>query len=115
GSAALQPAGDRAGRAHAAHRAPSPRPVASRCPRLTPHLQRKSCNKPMNAQRWRTPLLALTLALAAVGVALLLSLNIRGATSGPTCIPGDRALRRIEVIFGLSREGRTDVSEAEWS
>ena len=65
--------------------------------------------------RWRAPLLALAVASSALGLALFLALDARDDRSGPTCAPGDRALRRIEMVFGLSRKDRTDVSDTEWS
>jgi hypothetical protein len=58
--------------------------------------------------------LLFALVVAGIGTALLLGIG-RGGSEMAVCANGDRALRRVELVFGLSRTGRTDVSETEWS
>jgi len=70
----------------------------------------------MTVQRWRLPTLALAFAIGATGVALILAPRFQGGiehTQG--CGDGGTRLRRVELVFGLSRKEREDVSEAEWS
>ncbi len=31
------------------------------------------------------------------------------------CAPGSASMQRIELVFGLSRKGRVDVSDGEWA
>lgn len=65
--------------------------------------------------RWRLPLLALALVFGLAGATLLLAPHLRPVPNGPVCAAGDQALRRVELVFGLSRKGRTDVGDTEWS
>ena len=60
-------------------------------------------------------LAGLALALAAAGGALWLGLAPGVATNGTGCSPDAAAMRRLELVFGLSRTGRIDVSEGEWT
>lgn len=61
-------------------------------------------------------LLALALVVGAAGTTLFLAPQFRdGIKNAQACAAGDERLRRIELVFGLSRKGRADVSEAEWS
>jgi len=70
----------------------------------------------MNAQRWRTSMLALALAMGAAGVALVWAPRFQsGIEHAQGCDEGGTRLRRIELVFGLSRKAREDVSEVEWS
>lgn len=70
----------------------------------------------MNAQRLRTPVLALALAIGASGLALMWAPRFQsGNDYAQDCGDGSMRLRRIELVFGLSRKEREDVSEAEWS
>jgi hypothetical protein len=69
----------------------------------------------MSGQRWGIPLLALALMIAAAG-AIVLWLPRLGTSGGAVlCANNGSALRRVELVFGLSRKGRSDVSETEWS
>lgn len=57
---------------------------------------------------------ALALALAVGAGAAWLALAGRG-TFGFACPAGAAAMHRLELVFGLSRNGRVDVSETEWA
>jgi len=69
----------------------------------------------MSGQRWGIPLLALALAIAAAGAIVLWSPRLGGPGGASLCANNDSALRRVELVFGLSRKGRADISETEWS
>lgn len=68
----------------------------------------------MTTPRSHTALLLVALALGATGIAMGLSAGRRGAVE-PHCVAGAAAMLRLELAFGLSRKGRVDVSEAEWT
>ena len=57
--------------------------------------------------------LALSFALGAGGAWLVAG----GIRPGPDthCAAGGLPMRRVELVFGLSRKGRTDISESDWS
>lgn len=68
----------------------------------------------MITPRSQAALLLVALALGVAGVAMSLSGRWRGPAE-PACPTGASAMLRLELAFGLSRKGRVDVSEAEWT
>lgn len=69
----------------------------------------------MIAQRWHAPMLALALALG-FGAAQLFSARHGGMSEAtPSCGAGGHLLRRVELVFGLSRPSGEPVGEDAWS
>lgn len=64
----------------------------------------------MTAQKLQPALLGLALAIGAVGAWL----ELRHAPHNPTCTAAAQPMSRLELAFGLSRRGQTDVTEVEW-
>lgn len=64
----------------------------------------------MTSQKLQAALLGLALALGGAGLWLELS----RASRGSTCAAAARPMGRLELVFGLSRQGRADITEAEW-
>ena len=67
----------------------------------------------MTTARLQPLLLALSLALGAGGTWLGLAAGRAGDTVW--CRAGSQPMHRLELVFGLSRQGRADVTEAEWA
>lgn len=57
---------------------------------------------------------AAALALALISAASTAWLRLAPGHGALTC-PAGAAMQRVELVFGLSRKGRTDVSDAEWA
>jgi len=68
----------------------------------------------MIAERWRLPLFGLA-TVAGVGAIILSTAHMRSRVAGEVCSEGSSPHRRIELVFGLSRKDRADVTEMEWS
>jgi hypothetical protein len=60
-------------------------------------------------------LAALLLALVAGAGTAWLGLSPNRSALSLACPAGAQPMQRLELVFGLSRKGRVDVSEAEWA
>jgi hypothetical protein len=69
----------------------------------------------MATWNWQHVLLALALAIGAAGGSWFLAMRLQEDGNSAACASGSSAMRRVELVFGLSRKDRTDVGDTDWA
>ncbi|MGD9806320.1 MAG: DUF3574 domain-containing protein [Hyphomicrobiaceae bacterium] len=68
----------------------------------------------MATWKWQSVLLALAVAIGAASGSWFSAMRFADGDRA-ACASGSTAMRRVELVFGLSRKDRTDVGDTDWA